>query len=66
MTNQLGTILESFYDMEFYNSQSFTTVTDYIFTFEESFQLVIEGEEVNGNQFCNVGTTNHSIDATPY
>ena len=66
MTNQLGTILKSFNDMEFYNSETFTTVTDYIFTFEEEFQLVIEGEEVNGNQFCNVGTTNHSIDATSY
>ena len=36
MTNQLDTTLASFNDMEFYNSETFTTVTDYIFTFEET------------------------------
>ena len=40
MTNQLQTTLASFNDMD-HNSLSFTTVTDYIFTFEEEFQLVI-------------------------
>ncbi len=64
--NQLDTLLESFNDMEFYNSETFTTVTDYFLTFDSSFQLIVDGEEVNDNQFHIVETTTHSKDAIPY
>ena len=50
--------------MEFYNSETFTTVSDFIFTYDKPIYLSQELSHVV--QSFYITTSTHSIDATPY
>jgi len=54
----------SYLDMEFYNSETFTTVSDFIFTYDKP--VIQNGFEDWDDQSIYITTSTHSIDATPY